>query len=270
MHLALNCKDFTLGDQHYDFSALDREHVVEIKTVTPPTHTIDRYTINPCQALQAPKDVPEIDRCPDGTFVCKTSTNYKPDEKDRVIAVQAIGGSKDETPVITAPRASSEKEDLLWSVKGPTVDKTDYRCDVRLFCDKDVDAAKAEPKFVSMTNGILTLEWTSAAVCVQKRTDPEDPKKPEDKPSDDPEKNDPEPSSGGGGFFSTLFKIIGILLLVYFVVGAVYNYAVAGASGLDLIPHRYFWQELPYLCLEFVQFAYNSCSGRRRGGYSAV
>ncbi|KAJ1917395.1 type II membrane protein [Tieghemiomyces parasiticus] len=272
---ALNCKDLTISGQHYDLSALDKEHVVKVKVTTPPTYTMEEYSLNPCQALTKKDEVPKDDQCPVGTFVCRTDVNYKA-EKPRVTWVQPVSGGQDDgaSPAITVPKASpgSDPETspkLQWTMRGPTVDKTDYRCDINLICDKEAAAAKSVPTFVSMKDGVLTLDWKSDAVCLTKRTDPKKPDEPEKKPDDEPKPDEPAHSSGSG-FFGTLFKIIGILLLVYFVVGIIYNYAIAGATGLDLIPHRYFWQDLPSLCVEFVQYIYQSCGGRRRGGYSAV
>ncbi|KAG2187673.1 hypothetical protein INT44_005363, partial [Umbelopsis vinacea] len=48
----------------------------------------------------------------------------------------------------------------------------------------------------------------------------------------------------GAGIF---FLIVGILVALYFIGGAFYNYKQYNARGLDLIPHRDFWLDLPYL-----------------------
>ena len=35
--------------------------------------------------------------------------------------------------------------------------------------------------------------------------------------------------------------------MAYLGIGMWYNYSHYGASGWDLVPHRHFWRELPYM-----------------------
>ncbi|KAI9487282.1 MAG: autophagy-related protein 27 [Benjaminiella poitrasii] len=71
---------------------------------------------------------------------------------------------------------------------------------------------------------------------------------------------------------SIFFTIVFVLLAVYFVGGAIYNYKMYNARGLDLIPHREFWFDLPYLIRELFGHIVDSVMSRRRGsgGYVAV
>ncbi|KAJ1978336.1 type II membrane protein [Dimargaris verticillata] len=270
------CKDVTVGDHRYDLSALNRDHVITRNFSTPPTYTAEIYTVNPCQALQFDSKLDKEDQCAQGTYVCHTTTNYKND-RSRITQVRVLGGGeKDASPTIEFKDKDIKNESdppLLWAMEGQK-DQSDevepkskaFRTEITLICDKNSGSVTTDPQFVQEVDHTLQLEWKSAAACVTTRSDPpaKDPKTPPSTPGQ------PEEVAQGGGFFATLFKIIGILLLVYVVVGAIYNYAVVGARGLDLIPHRYFWQELPYLCMDFFQYLYSSCSGRSRGGYTAV
>lgn len=63
-----------------------------------------------------------------------------------------------------------------------------------------------------------------------------------------------------------------ILAGVYFVAGAAYNYKVYNARGLDLIPHRDFWLDLPYHVRNLFAQVVDMIMSRRRGsgGYVAV
>jgi len=75
--------------------------------------------------------------------------------------------------------------------------------------------------------------------------------------------------SGIGWFFLVLL----LAFIAYFVLGAYYNYTTYGASGVDLIPHRDFWQEVPYMARDVVAHLCSSGRPRRtstRGGYIAV
>jgi hypothetical protein len=42
------------------------------------------------------------------------------------------------------------------------------------------------------------------------------------------------------------FRII-CAILAYFVLGSYYNYSQYGATGLDMIPHRDLWRDVPYI-----------------------
>lgn len=59
----------------------------------------------------------------------------------------------------------------------------------------------------------------------------------------EPSEDKKEGMSGIGIFFTIVF----VLAAVYFVGGAIYNFKMYNARGLDLIPHRDFWFDLPYL-----------------------
>ncbi|KAJ1967620.1 type II membrane protein [Dispira parvispora] len=269
---AFDCKNIQLKDKLFDLSALDRQHVIDVSLDTPPTKTIEKYTINPCQALKPDDKVDKEDQCEADTFVCKTVTNIKHDQP-RVTRVQIISGGSDQKPVVELAKESDEHPQLLWTMKGPVVDKLNFRTDITFICDSQAGTVTSDPQMVSMDQGVLKLEWKTASVCTFSKVDPEKPKTPDsDSPDKDKKPSDeqPAPSDEGGSVIGTIFKIFAILLSIYFVVGIVYNYAIAGLGGLDLIPHRHFWQELPYIVTDFVQYVYASCSGRRRGGYSAV
>jgi len=75
--------------------------------------------------------------------------------------------------------------------------------------------------------------------------------------------------SGIGWFFLVLL----LAIIAYFALGAYYNYTTYGASGVDLIPHRDFWQEVPYMARDVISHLCSSVRPRRasaRGGYIAV
>lgn len=59
----------------------------------------------------------------------------------------------------------------------------------------------------------------------------------------------------------------------YFGIGAYYNYSTYGATGMDLIPHRDFWREVPYMLRDVFDHLCTSVKPRSsgsRGGYIAV
>lgn len=48
----------------------------------------------------------------------------------------------------------------------------------------------------------------------------------------------------GGGLFANFISWIFILLLIYFVVGYVYNLVFVGKNGREAIPNYEFWAEV--------------------------
>lgn len=53
-----------------------------------------------------------------------------------------------------------------------------------------------------------------------------------------------------------------------------YNYTTYGAKGLDLLPHKEFWRDLPTLFSDLVTHITSnirgSSNGASRGGYTAI
>lgn len=56
-----------------------------------------------------------------------------------------------------------------------------------------------------------------------------------DKTNPPPENEEKSKGMSGIGIF---FTIVFVLAAVYFIGGAIYNYKMYNAKGLDLIPHR--------------------------------
>ncbi|KAJ1956677.1 type II membrane protein [Dipsacomyces acuminosporus] len=266
---AFDCKNAKVAGFAYDLSPLAREVALESNSTTPPTVTSTKYVVNPCAPLKAqPDSVPKIDRCPEGSWICRSVTNYKENEKPRLTEVNAVaGGSKNGEPTLRATASGNEKPaEFHWSMDGAEVQKVKWSADIKFVCNKN---AKNEdlPKILSLKDGVLSLEWSVPAACALG----DDKGKDGDKKQPDKDKGkDGDKKPSGGGFFSGLFTMFFVIFLLYVVLGVLYNYLVVRASGLDLIPNLAFWREFPYLCIDFAQHIWDIVSGRRRGGYSVV
>ncbi|KAG8988260.1 hypothetical protein FRB90_002861 [Tulasnella sp. 427] len=127
---------------------------------------------------------------------------------------------------------------------------------------------QCSPKFVSFdrVRGVVDIEWSVPAACPLPRDGDhdEDNKNP-------PNKEEPAAGSTGGGV-GWFFLVILLALLGYFGLGAYYNYNNYGSTGWDLIPHRDFWREVPYLVEDLVSYMFSSVrsGGGSRGGYVSV
>jgi len=139
---------------------------------------------------------------------------------------------------------------------------------VRSLRNTHIRAIQQLPKFVSYDGQRVNVEWTTPDACPLSDGDGD---KPEDsKPGGGGNEN---PTSGHvGSGIGWFFLMLLSALAAYFAIGAYYNYSTYGARGLDLIPHRDFWQEMPYMLRDVVSHLCSNVGARRasRSGYIAV
>jgi len=131
-----------------------------------------------------------------------------------------------------------------------------------IFCDPQ---DTSEPKFIAYDGSRLDVEWSAPAGCPFKETD--DNKDEETPPKDDTDK---EIVGSGIGWF---FLVILLSFVAYLGLGAYYNYSTYGATGFDLIPHRDFWKEVPFMLSDVISHLCSNVRPRRtssRGGYISV
>ncbi|CAO3662314.1 unnamed protein product [Umbelopsis vinacea] len=259
-----------------DLTKLSRPEGFQIlnEVSTPPTKTRTEVKVNLCGALSRPEGADQ-DNCRAGTYVCRRVINVK-DDNERVTEVQEIAGEIEGSVLDSAITLPENEKDLskngvqyIITLKGGKVLDTPQSTKITMECDANGDK-NADPaaKLVanSYTNGVLELYWKTPYACASTEQTP-------DKPSDGGNSNGGNGGGGGGmsgvGIF---FLIVGILIALYFIGGAFYNYKQYNARGLDLIPHRDFWLDLPYLIKDLFSHLMESISARRRGGdgYVAV
>ncbi|OSX66201.1 hypothetical protein POSPLADRAFT_1132639 [Postia placenta MAD-698-R-SB12] len=247
----------------YDLTKIKGQQVVKRTRETPPSTMIDTVVFDLCEGLQPDEGVDEKDQCPSGTRACLTKTNRKEGSDDRIVAVIPLASS----PLTDVQYSElSSPKGLSVSFKGSTYpppngdDPIPQTFNVNLICDPDA----VDLEFSSYDGRDMWVEWRTSAGCGF--GGPGEP--PETHPSEDTDKDEKSVGSGIGYFFLLLF----LALIGYFGLGAYYNYSTYGASGLDLIPHRDFWREVPYMLRDVVS---HLCSAVRphsasRGGYIAV
>jgi hypothetical protein len=227
---------------------------------------VDELRFDLCADLKPLDNVAETDQCSSGSRACLTKTNKKGDEKDRIVAVISIAQSSSLNPeysALTSPKGLS----LIFHGSSypsiPNASPTPQSLNLTLLCSAD---ATSEPTFTSYNGSVLNVEWSAPAGCGAKG---------DDVPSGGDENED---SGGGkeesvGSGVGLFFLVLLLAFLTYFGLGAYYNYTTYGASGVDLIPHRDFWQEVPYMVRDVVSHLCSSVRPRRtsqRGGYIAV
>jgi len=261
-----NCHDVKAEGLSWDLSSLGDEHIVHRTRQTPPTTMLDELRFNLCGDLPGLQGVPEGDQCPSGTRACLTKTNTK-DGSDRVIAAIPVAQSSFDSEVMRIPSTSS----LSLTFHGPSYpDSAEESISQSVKFSLLCVAEATDPIFTSYDGGQAYIEWSTPLAC---GSTTEQPPQEDDKTGGGGDGNNDEKqteSVGSGlGFF---FLVLLLAFAAYFALGAYYNYSTYGARGVDLIPHRDFWREVPYMLQDVVSHLCSSVRPRRssRGGYIAV
>ncbi|KAL0082452.1 autophagy-related protein 27 [Phycomyces blakesleeanus] len=274
------------GIWELDLSRLNRPFVVVHNETTYPTITSTQTEINICDALNRPSDVDEEDFCKDRTYICRRVINTKKGS-DRVTHVQAIAGEFEgsklnatvEVPNNTEQDLSQNGAQLSISLGGEHINNKSLSALITLECDTSQPTKEDpnEPTIVSFKSNVLAVHWKTVFACgaQPKEKIPKEDEPTEDEPSEDEPSKDkdvpPKDINEGMSSIGVFFTFVGLLIGLYFGGYALYNYKVYNARGIDLLPHRDFWIELPYLIKDLITHVMDSMSSNRRGGgYASV
>jgi len=252
-----NCRVRT-NDLTYDLTPLQGEHTVSRTRDTPPSSWIDSVRFDLCADLKPQDGVAAGDQCPTGTRVCLTKTNRKGDNSDRVVSVIPLAQSSTLDPKYTHIVPTNDKpKGLSLTFHGAEYASVAQSVTFMLYCS----TTNSEPQFTSYENGEVKIEWSIPSGCGMAADG--DTRPPPDKTPDEE-----EVGSGIGWFFLVLL----LTFMAYFALGAYYNYSTYGATGLDLIPHRDFWREVPYMLRDVLDHLCTSFRPKHssRRGYISV
>jgi len=259
-----NCKEpLPVGDLKFDLSSLDKEHSAVRERPTPPSSEVDTVKISLCSDLEK-VDLPEGDQCPPGTRVCFTKTNKKDGGNERVVSVIPMAQTAVLDPSYEQLSSPKGVSILLHGSSYPLPNndtETPQSVNVKLLCEN----TNSEPAIVSYDGAVLEIEWRCSAGC-----NTGDGGSPVDD-GETPEKD--KPGSGGLSSMGWFLLLLILAFAMYMGFGAYYNYSTYGARGMDLIPHRDFWMEVPYMLRDVVSHLCSVVRPRRsshRGGYIAV
>ncbi|KAF9528460.1 autophagy-related protein 27 [Crepidotus variabilis] len=257
----------TVNDLKFDLTSMGGEHILNRTRSTPPTTMIDSLRFDLCADLKRMDYLSEHDQCSSNTRVCLTKVNQKDKETDRVTAVIPVAESSSVEVEFTV---SNEPKSLTIQFHGGTYAGTSTKQTLNLtvFCDPD---KLSDPQFIGYDGSRVDVEWHGPPGCsfAEAPKDGGNEGKEGEKPSEGGGKPPDESVGSGIGWF---FLVILIALLTYFGLGAYYKYSTYGASGLDLIPHRDFWKEVPYMLSDVFSHLCASSRPRRaaRSGYISV
>ncbi|KAF9241603.1 autophagy-related protein 27 [Melanogaster broomeanus] len=269
LHAAAQDCHFTVGELNYDLSSLGGVKTASRTRASPPSTFDDELRFDLCGELPHMDDRAEEDQCPSGTIACLVSTNNKGENSARITAVIPLAQSE---PVPETSALSSPKGIAMTfygdSYPPSSSNSVSQSLRIELACAEST----SEPQFSSYENGQVLVEWSSPAGCGSTETPPP-PNEDESKGgSGGEDKGGQTPMQGVGSGLGFFFLMLLLAFASYFALGAYYNYSTYGARGLDLIPHRDFWREVPYMLQDVVAHLCSNVRMRRssRGGYIAV
>ncbi|KAG8704632.1 hypothetical protein FRC09_003419 [Ceratobasidium sp. 395] len=250
------CK-MDISGVHYDLGLLGNdERTAERDRALPPTTMHDSLRFNICGDLKHQDGVKDVDQCGQGTRACLTTTNKKEGEQDRVVSVVPLAQSSSDYTIQPFSSDSGKGLTLILNAGAYPSDGSKQSLKVVMLCTKETQA----PKLTGYDGTQATIEWYVVEACGSKSTG-------------DPPKtgggSTPSNEDAGGSSMGWFFFILFLVIMAYFGLGAYHNYNQYGASGWDLVPHRDFWRDVPYLIRDLVSQLFSS--GRSsRGGYTSV
>lgn len=253
----------------YDLTGLKGLQLLGWVVDSPPSKVIDELRFDLCGMLQPVEGRSSEDQCPPGTVACLTKINRKGLDPgaDRITAAIPVAHISSLEPETSHLSSSEGLSVVLHGASYPSSPSglIPQSLKINLACAEYATS----PYLVSYENGQVTVEWSTRSAC---KAHKEQPSLPGDEREGGNEENPddvPTEHGSGLGFFFLVLLLAGC---AYATLGAYHNYSAYGARGLDLIPHRDFWREVPYLLQDVVHHLCSNVRPRQpvRRGYVAV
>ncbi|ORZ14225.1 autophagy-related protein 27 [Absidia repens] len=259
----------------FDLSPMDRDFMMELQSITKPSMKITRTYVNICNPVSKPPITYDEDFCKPNTYVCLRLYHRRGDV-ERLDEVEELAGDYDDfklspefKPISNNQDPSSEGSKVTLTLHGGKVEDKTQTVEITLECGHNESRENPNgPNLISDDGYLTKLHWKVPFACATKSG-----KKPpaSNQPKKEGSKEDSkEPEHGSKSIISWIFTALGILLALYFIAGIIYNFKVFNARGLDLIPHRDFWLDLPYLIKDLISQLMGAITSSRRGGNGYV
>ncbi|KAI8331701.1 autophagy-related protein 27 [Chlamydoabsidia padenii] len=255
-----------------DLSPMNRDFIMETRANTKPSTKITRTHVNICNFVTKPPITYDEDFCKANTYVC-LRLYHKKGDVERLDEVEELAGDYEDSKLSPEFKIASENHDLttdgaLFALKlhGGNVDGKKQTVIITLECDNNGSHNNPDgPELISDDGYVTKLHWKVVFACASKATE----KSPSAKR---PSSNIGLPELGGKFTINLVFIILGVLMVLYFISGAIYHYRMFNARGIDLIPHRDFWLDLPYLAKDIIGYLLEAVMSHRRArkGYTPV
>ncbi|CAG8482682.1 5491_t:CDS:2 [Paraglomus occultum] len=248
-----NCSEVIVDNFKFDLHLLDNEYIVNSTHRADPSEKIKEFHISPCSPLKYNDTIDSRAQCPNGTYVCeyvkyKLYTNETVLVKVKPIAGEYPDDNRFVNPLVTlGPMTNNDGSPSSFdlTLHGGKSNDDDYKTNITFYCDEE----HGGPIVKGFEHHTLQIDWRSVHACGTRIS---------------------QPDSGGRSWFSKFLIFVFAVGSVYLFVGIAYNRHVYNAQGWDLIPHRDFWREVPYIAKEFMGYVFNSLRKGGRPGYHHV
>ncbi|KAI6040285.1 autophagy-related protein 27 [Pisolithus marmoratus] len=256
-----DCEPIVAGVR-YDLTGLKGLQVVTWQVDSPPSMFIDELRFDLCEEVQPVWGRSDEDQCPPGTVACLTKINRKVSESmDRITAVIPVAHVASLNPEVSHLPSLDGLSIVFHGSSYPSSspDSLPQSLRINLACAEHL----SHPVLASYENGQATVEWNSRSVCKIYKEQP---------PPRDDKKEDGSEENPGSVPVEHVRGDSCLAVGAYFGVGIYRNYSNYGARGFDLIPHRDFWREVPYMLQDVVHHLCSNVRPRQFGrrGYVAV
>jgi len=193
---------------------------------TPPSTTIETILLSPCAKL--PVD-PSAQSCPDGTLVCLLVYNQLSFADRRLQQLIPLALDHPDPTVQLFTSDDHNTPSLLVTMNGAIYNGIQQTTLMSLIC-----SARDDPPttMYDPIKGALNITWTTPAAC--------------------PSSQQPPSTGGPSHAFKNLLVFFVLLFFAYLVTGIWYNYKTYGLTGVDALPHKTFWEELPGRVVDVV------------------
>ena len=262
---AYDCADICPSPENsyrVDLSKVRQPIFISRLDETPPSTTETEVTLDLCRSLPANRTLPRDEQCAPGTLVCTRRSNRRAGTArvEQVISSAATGPGGAISGKVSEYEhdVRAGKETFFLELEGKPWAGRSQRTKVRFECDPRAGDGMPIVSEYDMSAGILQLRWVTALACSQQ--------------SNVPRPGAPAREKRGIGFFSVFFTVAVVAFVAYMIVGMWNNYTQYGATGWDMVPHRDFWRESPYIARDAALHVFRSVShaASPRGGYEPV
>ncbi|KAA1127851.1 hypothetical protein PGTUg99_005607 [Puccinia graminis f. sp. tritici] len=241
----VDCKFTTPeGSTTYDFNNLidTASWPLNITTTrpTPPSTTTETLLISLCKKLPPPDDPSQS--CPDGTLVCLLIYNQIGTDR-RLEKIIPVGIGDQSSPTIQVNTTGNHKESLQLKIEGSKYNSIQQSVLLNLICsDEDRKASRPSTKptttIYDPIQGLLNITWPTPVACAS---------------SSPTHKDSPSVHNESSNPFRNFVVFVFLIFFAYLILGMWLNYNRYGLTGLDGLPHKTFWEELPRKLLDLVR-----------------
>lgn len=226
---------------------------VTLEKDTPPSTTITTVSLDLCKPLEINTSMDTSEQCPKDTHVC-TIVKHRRGSSEQVDWVIPSGGSP--TDGYTKSYSDLSNMNFMLDIEGTTWSNYTQYTTLNILCSaKQMTSTQLRLDQFEPSRGKLKLVLLTPIPCPSTRHGQLLPER---------------------GLLSSLFWIILVVVALYLGVGIWYNYSHYGSNGWDVLPHRDFWREVPYMVQDAFRHVQRTMSqpspapGMSRSGYEPV